>query len=223
MRFLFRKSLKKEGAYFKMKILVQYASGMITVKNSKFLAEIFPINSASEAREFLKSQKEKYEDARHVVHAFVAGENGEILGCSDDGEPSGTAGRPALAVLKGSGITNIMLTITRWFGGSLLGTGGLVKAYSDAAKLVLAEGVTEELIKKDSFKFECSYSDWENLKHRLDEFSVEMLQVVYGENVSVNGKIPAEKKIPFEVFIENTSKGCADLVFPAPSDAECCY
>ena len=204
-----------------MKVLMQYASNELNVKNSRFLAEIFPINSAAEARELLKSQKEKYEDARHVVHAFVAGENGEVLGCSDDGEPSGTAGRPALAVLKGSGITNIMLTITRWFGGTLLGTGGLVKAYSDSAKLVLQEASTEELIKKETFQFECSYSEWENLKRSLDEFSVEILQTDYGEKVRVNGKIPADKKTPFEAFIENASKGGVKLVFPAYTQRDC--
>lgn len=201
-----------------MKILIRYTSSEFIVKNSRFLAEIFPINSASEARDMLKRQKEKYEDARHVVHAFIAGENGEVLGCSDDGEPSGTAGRPALAVLKGSGITNIMLTITRWFGGTLLGTGGLVKAYSDSAKLVLNEAETEDLIKKETFQFECSYSEWEHLKHRLDEFSVEHLELAYEEKIRFRGKIPAEKKTPFEAFIENASKGGISLVFPADFD-----
>ncbi|UTD04522.1 YigZ family protein [Treponema denticola] len=204
-----------------MKVLMQYALSELNVKNSRFLAEIFPIKSAAEARELLKNQKGKYEDARHVVHAFVVGENGEVLGCSDDGEPSGTAGRPALAVLKGSGITNIMLTITRWFGGTLLGTGGLVKAYSDSAKLVLQEAVTEELIKKETFQFECSYSEWENLKRSLDEFSVEMLQADYGERIRVKGQIPLEKKAPFEAFIENASKGGISLVFPAYTQGDC--
>lgn len=197
-----------------MKILMQYASNELTVKNSRFLAEIFPIKSAAEARELLKSQKGKYEDARHVVHAFIAGENGEVLGCSDDGEPSGTAGRPALAVLKGSGITNIMLTITRWFGGTILGTGGLVKAYSDSAKLVLQEASTEELIKKETFQFECSYAEWENLKRHLDEFSVEHLELCYEEKIRFRGQIPLKEKAPFEAFIENASKGGIRLVFP---------
>ena len=205
-----------------MKVLMQYALSELTVKNSRFLAEIFPINSAAEARELLKSQKGKYEDARHVVHAFVAGENGEVLGCSDDGEPSGTAGRPALAVLKGSGITNIMLTITRWFGGTLLGTGGLVKAYSDSAKLVLTEAVTEELIKKESFHFECSYAEWENLKRYLVEFSVEHLELAYEEKIRFRGQLPVEKKPPFEAFIENASKGGIRLVFPTDVDSNRC-
>ena len=204
-----------------MKILMQYASNELTVKNSRFLAEIFPINSAAEARELLKSQKGKYEDARHVVHAFIAGENGEVLGCSDDGEPSGTAGRPALAVLKGSGITNIMLTITRWFGGTILGTGGLVKAYSDSAKLVLQEASTEELIKKETFQFECSYAEWENLKRHLDEFSVEHLELCYEEKIRFRGQIPLKEKAPFEAFIENASKGGVKLVFPAYTQRDC--
>lgn len=200
-----------------MKILIRYTSSEFIVKNSRFLAEIFPINSASEARDMLKRQKEKYEDARHVVHAFIAGENGEVLGCSDDGEPSGTAGRPALAVLKGSGITNIMLTITRWFGGTLLGTGGLVRAYSDSTRLVLSQAITEELIKKIAFKFKCSYSEWESLKRNLEEFSVELLSTDYCESVEISGKLPLEKKHPFEVFIQNASKGDVSLVFPANS------
>ena len=78
--------------------------------------------------EYVKSQKAKYADATHVVHAFVIGPGAEVMGMSDDGEPSGTAGRPALDVLRGRGCTNTVLTITRWFGGTLLGTGGLVKA-----------------------------------------------------------------------------------------------
>ena len=205
-----------------MKVLMQYALSELNVKNSRFLAEIFPIKSAAEARELLQNQKGKYEDARHVVHAFVAGENGEVLGCSDDGEPSGTAGWPALAVLKGSGITNIMLTITRWFGGTLLGTGGLVKAYSDSAKLVLQEASTEELIKKETFQFECSYAEWENLKRYLVEFSVEHLELAYEEKIRFRGQLPVEKKPPFEAFIENASKGGIRLVFPTDVDSNRC-
>ena len=201
-----------------MYVLSSYCQNEIIIKKSRFLSEGFFVESPEYAREILKRQKQTYKDARHVVHAFVAGENGEVLGCSDDGEPSGTAGRPALAVLKGSGITNIMLTITRWFGGTLLGTGGLVKAYSDSAKLVLTEAVTEELIKKESFHFECSYAEWENLKRSLDEFSVEMLHADYGEKVTINGQIPLDKKTPFEVFIKNTSKGGVSLVFPVDTE-----
>ena len=105
-----------------METLVEYASAELEIKKSRFLAEVFPVLSQAEARSLLKQQKEKYEDATHVVHGFVLGPAAEILGMSDDGEPAGTAGRPVLDVLKGRNCTNILLTVTRWFGGTLLGT-----------------------------------------------------------------------------------------------------
>ena len=120
-----------------MNCILEHFQTEIVIKHSRFIAEVFPVQTQSQARELLKEQKQKYFDSTHVVHAFVIGKNCEVLGMSDDGEPSGTAGRPVLDVLKGSGCTNIMLTVTRYFGGTLLGTGGLVKAYSDSAKAVL--------------------------------------------------------------------------------------
>ena len=97
-----------------MNILKDYISAEFTVKGSRFLSELFPCESQAEAKELIKAQKAKYSDATHVVHAFVTGLSMEILGMSDDGEPSGTAGRPALDVLKGHGCTNLLLTVTRW-------------------------------------------------------------------------------------------------------------
>ena len=120
-----------------MEVLSEYASAELEIKKSRFLAEAFPVSSQSEARNLLKAQKERYDDATHVVHGLVLGNAAEILGMSDDGEPAGTAGRPVLDVVKGRGCTNILVTVTRWFGGTLLGTGGLVKAYGDSAKAVL--------------------------------------------------------------------------------------
>ena len=96
-----------------MDVLGHYASAELHIKNSRFLAEIIPVTGQNEAREQLKAQKEKYFDATHVVHAFIVGKAGEIMGMSDDGEPAGTAGRPVLDVLKGRNCTNILLTVTR--------------------------------------------------------------------------------------------------------------
>ena len=121
------------------------ASAEIEVKRSRFLAEIFPVFSQKEARELLKAQKEKHKGATHVVHAFAVGSS-QVCGCSDDGEPSGTAGRPVLNALKGACLTDCMITVTRWFGGTLLGTGGLVRAYTDAAKAALAAAKTRERV-----------------------------------------------------------------------------
>ena len=129
-----------------MDILKEYISTELIIKNSRFLNELFPCSEQSEARGIIKAQKQKYADATHVVHAFVLGLSGEVLGMSDDGEPSGTAGHPALDVLKGKNCTNLVLTITRWFGGTLLGTGGLVKAYGDCAKSVLQAATENNLL-----------------------------------------------------------------------------
>jgi len=198
-----------------MKVLMQYASNELNVKNSRFLAEIFPINSAAEARELIKSQKEKYEDARHVVHAFVAGENGEVLGCSDDGEPSGTAARPVLDVLCGKNCTNALLTVTRWFGGTLLGTGGLVKAYGDAAKAVIEEaerlGAFSELIEKTRFSFTASYAAYEKLRHIMKEFRLFDIAERFESAVSVSGEIESGELQKFSDALRDASGGAVLL------------
>lgn len=110
----------------------------LLVVNSRFIASLSPAFSVEEARAFQKSIRQRYSDATHHVPAFVIGHgNSVITHCSDDGEPSGTAGRPALAVLQGSGLGDAAVVVTRYFGGTLLGTGGLVKAYGDAVREVL--------------------------------------------------------------------------------------
>ena len=176
-----------------MEVLKQYINYEETIKGSRFLSELFPCNSQAEARELVKSQKAKYADATHVVHAFVIGPGAEVMGMSDDGEPSGTAGRPALDVLRGRGCTNTVLTITRWFGGTLLGTGGLVKAYGNGAKGVLAAadaaGLFEELVAKKSFTFTTDYSLYKLIKNNLELFHISNLTEDFGTEISITGEI----------------------------------
>lgn len=167
------------------------------IKGSKFLSELFPCESQSQARDLVKAQKTKYPDATHVVHAFVIGPGAEILGMSDDGEPSGTAGRPTLDVLKGFGCTNTLVTITRWFGGTLLGTGGLVKAYSGGAKQVLqkaeSEGLFEELVEKRNFSFTCDYSLHKLIKLNMEQFALYDITEEFAEGVKISGKVSADQ------------------------------
>lgn len=117
-----------------MKIILNRSSAEITVKKSRFIADVSPVVTAQEAYDFLATVKKKYWDARHNCHAFVVGQDGETAHSSDDGEPQGTAGKPILQVLTGSGVSNCIIVVTRYFGGVLLGTGGLVRAYTEAAK-----------------------------------------------------------------------------------------
>ncbi len=120
-----------EAAYLFLK---QGGSGEIEEKKSRFIATIRPVETEEEAVSFIDEMKKKYWDARHNCHAYVLGANGQVMRYSDDGEPGGTAGKPMLEVLLGSGVRNIAVVVTRYFGGTLLGTGGLVRAYTQAVQ-----------------------------------------------------------------------------------------
>ncbi len=194
-----------------MRILTKYFSSELVVKNSRFINEAFPCQSQAEARDILKAQKSKYQDATHVVHAFVIGPSGGILGMSDAGEPPGTAGRPMLDVLKGINCTNILVTVTRYFGGTLLGTGGLVKAYGDSCKSVLNEaeegGGFEELVLKSEFVFSADYPVYETVKHALKDFHVSDIKEEFAEKITIGGKINADEKAALKECLKNLSSG----------------
>ncbi len=193
-----------------MKIPKNYFSTEETIKGSRFLSELFPISSQVEVREKIKAQKQKYADATHVCHAFICGKNAEIMGMSDDGEPGGTAGRPMLDVLKGSGATNILVTITRWFGGTLLGTGGLVHAYGDGVKNVLSVAEFEELIEKSSFSLSCDYQQYQVVKKIFENFTLYGTSEDFGEAITIKGQI-AESD--FEDFKKRIFDGNNGKVF----------
>ena len=194
-----------------MEVLKNYISFEETIKGSRFLSELFPCNSQSQARELIKAQKTKYADATHVVHAFILGNAGEVMGMSDDGEPSGTAGRPALDVLKGRECTNAVLTITRWFGGTLLGTGGLVKAYSGGAKGVVcaadSANLFEELVAKQMFSFSCDYSLYKIIKNTMQGFHIHNLQEDFGTQIKLCGEINEEEFSVFQERVKDLSNG----------------
>ena len=123
----------------KYKIPAKPMRSEIKVRNSRFIASISPVFSTNEAREFISRIKAEFPDASHNVPAFIIGHGSSMIEhCNDDGEPSGTAGRPVLAVLKGSGLGDVGIVVTRYFGGTKLGTGGLIRAYRQAAQAVLA-------------------------------------------------------------------------------------
>lgn len=194
-----------------MDVITNYISFEETIKGSRFLSELFPCNSQSQARELVKAQKTKYSDATHVVHAFIIGNAGEVMGMSDDGEPSGTAGRPALDVLKGRECTNAVLTITRWFGGTLLGTGGLVKAYSGGAKGVVyaadSANLFEELVAKQTFSFSCDYSLYKIIKNTMQGFHIHNLQEDFGTQIKLCGEINEEEFSVFQERVKDLSNG----------------
>ena len=194
-----------------MNILSKYVCFEESIKNSRFLSELIPCTSQSQAREIIKEQKKKYADSTHVVHAFVVGNGAEICGMSDDGEPSGTAGRPVLDVLKGKNCTNVILTVTRWFGGTLLGTGGLVKAYSGGAKQVLEvaeeQNAFEPLVQKKSFKITLDYSLLKPIKIRMENYHFFDVEEIFDTQVHIQGQIKEDEYSGFTKEIFEFSNG----------------
>jgi len=192
-----------------MLILRHATRAELVVRKSRFLAEAVPIASAEAARGLWRERKRTYAGCNHVVFAFICGPQGGVMGCSDDGEPSGTAGRPALEVLKGSGITDVLLTVTRWFGGIKLGTGGLVRAYTESARLALADPPTAELVPLTRFTLALSYFHYENVRRRFPEFAAEITGEEFAASVTLSGVIPSANYDAFSEAVRDITGGAA--------------
>ena len=166
-----------------MKKLIEAEEGLYIEKKSKFICHLFKVSDPDEAQELLKGEKKRYFDAKHHCYAYIIGTNSGIMRYSDDGEPGGTAGMPIMAVLKNRKIVNCCVVIVRYFGGVLLGTGGLVRAYTEGCKIALqaSDVVTMEL----SVALECvvSYSDWNLLQYALQKMPVALDNISYQETV----------------------------------------
>ncbi len=167
-------------------------SGEIVEKKSRFIAQVFPVETEEEVLQILEETRKKYWDARHNCYAFVLGAGGEITRCSDDGEPSGTAGRPILEVLTGRRLRNVLVIVTRYFGGTLLGTGGLVRAYSQSAQAGLA---ASRVITKQAgclLTVDTDYNGIGKLQYLAAQSGLAVLDTVYTESVQMKVLVPTE-------------------------------
>ena len=186
------------------KTIKQNVSAEIVEKKSKFIANIYYIQSEEEAEEILKEIRKKYYDAKHNCFAYcVLSDNENIYKMSDDGEPSGTAGAPMLNILKKNELINVLVVVTRYFGGILLGTGGLVRAYSEAMTEAIkkAEYVYEEL--GFEIKVTLEYSELEKLEYYCRKNNINVIDVEYTDKINC---IIEMNKIEKENFINNLSK-----------------
>ncbi len=176
------------------KTIKKSSTAEIVEKKSKFIANIFHVESVEEAESRIKEIKKRYFDARHNCFAFsIYTKDGIINRFSDDGEPSGTAGAPMLNILNSKEITNILVVVTRYFGGILLGTGGLVRAYTGAVQEALKN---IEEVKKDignEIQIELIYSDLEKCKYYLKQNLIEISKIEYGQTILVNIDITDEQ------------------------------
>ena len=171
-----------------------------TEKRSRFIAALKHCETEEEAAEFINALKSKYWDARHNCYAYSV-ENGALKRFSDDGEPHGTAGKPILSVIEGAGITNVCIVVTRYFGGTLLGTGGLVRAYTEAAKLALADAGIHQVQRMKLMDITCSYNDSGKVQYLLSTNEISIENTEYGADVTFHTAVPVadvtmiEKKI----------------------------
>lgn len=193
------------------KTVLEGGTGEIIEKKSRFIATVRPVKTEEEALAFLEEMKKKYWDARHNCFVYSVGLNREYTRCSDDGEPSGTAGRPMLDVVLGEDIYNVAVVVTRYFGGVLLGTGGLVRAYSKAVQVGLA---ASRIIKKQhgtALKVTTDYTGVGRLQYIAGERSIPILDSEYTDRVVLELLIPSEEVDAVQKAITEGTNGKARM------------
>jgi uncharacterized YigZ family protein len=189
-------------------IPAQKSRAEIEVLNSRFIATIAPTFSVDEAREFIASIKSEFKDASHNVPAFVIGHGSFVTAhCHDDGEPSGTAGRPALAVLSGSGLGDAVVVVTRYFGGTKLGTGGLVHAYGDAVRAVLEVVPRAEKAPLHTVMMAIPYPAFERVRLLVEAHQGDIIDEIFGADVTMTARFGIAQLSEFEADIQELSRG----------------
>lgn len=180
----------------------------LRVVNSRFIATAGPAFSVEEAKTFISRMRTEYADATHNVPAFLIGHPPAVIAhCSDDGEPSGTAGRPMLSVLTGSGLGDVVVVVTRYFGGTKLGTGGLVRAYSDAVREVLAVLPRAVKVPTHTVMLACSYSLYERIKLAILGENGKLLDESFGVDVTLTVQFTFDDLTRFQSVLCELSSG----------------
>lgn len=190
-------------------------NSLIEVKRSKFIGILQAVSSPDEAEALIRSEKKKYHDAKHHCSAYIIrGVDGapDIVHSSDDGEPSGTAGAPILEVLSGAELKDVCLVVTRYFGGTLLGTGGLVRAYTDAAKAALEDAAVAEMSLMQQFSVTFDYTYTGSMDHYIETKAITRLDSEYTDKVSYRLAVPLDS---FDEVVRNLTdltRSCMTIV-----------
>ena len=192
------------------KTLYEGGVGEIVEKKSRFIATVEKIDTEEEAQAFIAKMKKQYWDARHNCYAFVAGKNQELQRCSDDGEPGGTAGRPMLEVLLREDIHNIAVVVTRYFGGTLLGTGGLVRAYQKSVQEGLRNSIIIERMLGQLLEIHTDYNGIGKIQYILAQREISILDTEYTDKVVVKLITPMEKLQELQEAVTEGTNGTAD-------------
>lgn len=191
--------------------VLEGGEGEITEKKSRFIATVRPVESEEEALAFIEEMRKKYWDARHNCFVYSVGLNREYTRCSDDGEPSGTAGRPMLDVILGEDLYNVAVVVTRYFGGVLLGTGGLVRAYSQAVQEGLKASRVIEKKHGISLKVTTDYGGIGKIQYIAGERKIPILNSEYTDKVVLELMVPADEAEPVQKAITEGTNGRARM------------
>lgn len=167
----------------KLNIISEYVKEEIKLSSSIFISHIEPCKNIEEVKDFISNISELYKDATHNCWAYVVGKNAEFFHSSDDGEPSGTAGKPILNTLNKYNLTNVAAVVTRYYGGTKLGVRGLIDAYSEITEKAILNTKIEELIEKSKYTLEVNYDFLEILKHKLKTLNAEIIKTEYTDKV----------------------------------------
>ena len=192
-------------------VVEQGGIGEIEEKKSRFIANVSPAGTEEEALAFIEAMKKKYWDARHNCYAYVLGERGELVRFSDDGEPSGTAGKPILEVLLGMEVRNLVVVVTRYFGGTLLGTGGLVRAYTQAAQAGMAASVIRTMRYGALLFITTDYNGIGRIQYRLGMRKIMIEEPEYTDVVTLKVKVPYEEEEALRKEITEATAGKARI------------
>jgi uncharacterized YigZ family protein len=180
----------------------------IEVLNSRFIATGAPAFSVEEARDVIARVKDEFSDATHNVPAFLIGHGSSVVAhCHDDGEPAGTAGRPALAVLQGSGLGDVVVVVTRYFGGTKLGTGGLVRAYGDAVRALLDAMPRAQKVPTHTVLVVTPYAAYERVTQAIEAHGGEILDQDFAADITLTARLAVDQFEPFQATLQELSAG----------------
>ncbi len=201
------------------KIVYQGGSAEIVEKKSRFIADVFPVSSEEEALRQLEKVRKQYWDARHHCWASVTGEGQVRERCSDDGEPAGTAGKPILEVIRGERLCNVLVVVTRYFGGTLLGAGGLVRAYTQAARRGIEESVAARRVRGYKLEIDTDYPGLGKIQYLLAQRGITPTETAYTQQASLCVLVPEEQEAEIVRAVTEATSGQADI----RRAKECCF
>ena len=185
----------------------------VIIKKSRFLGSAINVESEEQAREMVAAIRKEHYSARHVCYAYSIGDKNPVLKFSDDGEPGGTAGKPMLDVVLNSGISDILIVVVRYFGGVLLGTGGLVRAYSEAAAQAVKNAETKTICLSRIYDIVLDYGDFDKVKYLIENHDGTVYEVEYSDKVLIKLTVPDKNAEMLEKQISEKTAGRSEIKY----------